>query len=125
MPLDTGAPHIPPQRASGIPTVNGYGVAGSITRNASERWHKAHPGWLVVDGGDNLLSPKPAWRMIEVPDVETGGWSVGPAWFTERPDRNFAIKGMSRYMDGAVTGAVGSNIFKHFVMTIDYPDATA
>ena len=108
-----------------IPTVNGYGVASYITRSVLERWHKAHPGWRVVDGGDDLLSPKPASRMIEVPDVEIGGWSVGPVWFTERPDRNFGIKGMSRYMDRAVTGAVGGNVFEHFVMAIDYPHATA
>ncbi|MDE2315599.1 MAG: hypothetical protein KGK06_04260 [Xanthomonadaceae bacterium] len=126
--LDTGAtahPTAAGKQASGIPTVNGYGVASYITRSVLERWHKAHPGWRVVDGGDDLLGSKPASRMIEVPDVEIGGWSVGPVWFTERPDRNFGIKGMSRYMDSAVTGAVGGNVFEHFVMTIDYPHATA
>ncbi|MDE2317919.1 MAG: hypothetical protein KGK06_16060, partial [Xanthomonadaceae bacterium] len=50
--LDTGAtahPTAAGKQASGIPTVNGYGVASYITRSVLERWHKAHPGWRVVD----------------------------------------------------------------------------
>jgi hypothetical protein len=45
-------------------------------------------------------------------------------WFTERPDANFH-KFMAQWMDKAPEGAVGGNVFRHFVMTIDYPRATA
>ena len=62
--------------------------------------------------------------MIEVPAVEIGGASVGPVWFTWRPDKNFHDY-MSGMMDGRVEGAIGGNALAHFVMTVDYPGAAA
>lgn len=126
--LDTGAtahPTAAGEKASGTPTVNGEGVTSYITTSVLERWHKAHPEWRVVADGDDAFGPKRATRLIEVPRVEIAGWSVGPVWFTERPDRNFGIDGMSKYMDRIVSGAVGGNVFRHFVMTIDYPHEAA
>ncbi|MEW9573763.1 hypothetical protein ABQJ54_18565 [Rhodanobacter sp. Si-c] len=126
--LDTGAtarPTVAGEKASGTPTVNGEGVTSYITTSVLERWHKAHPEWRVVADGDDLLGPKRATRLIEVPDVEIAGWRVGPVWFTERPDRNFGIKGISQYMDRIVSGSAGANIFQHFVMTLDYPHEAA
>ena len=126
--LDTGATAHPTEEGkqiSGTPTVNGYGVTSYITTSMLERWHKAHPGWRVVDKGDDLFGPEHPTRLIEVPKVEIAGWSVGPVWFTERSDRNFDLKGMSEYMDRIVSGAVGGNVFRHFAMTIDYPRETA
>jgi hypothetical protein len=125
--LDSGAtahPTAAGERASGTPTVNGYGVTSYITASMLERWHEAHPDWRVVDKGDDLFGPAHATRLIEVPKVEIAGWTVGPVWFTERPDRSFHDF-MSSMMDRRVEGAVGGNVFRHFAMTIDYPRETA
>ncbi|MBD8871211.1 hypothetical protein [Rhodanobacter sp. DHB23] len=127
--LDTGAtahPTAAGEKASGTPTVNGEGVASYITTSVLERWHKAHPDWRVVDKGDDLGGPEQATRLIEVPKVEIAGWTVGPVWFTERADANFGATdgGMSQYTDRIVSGAVGANVFRHFVMTLDYPRET-
>lgn len=124
--LDTGATAHPTSagaEASGTPTVNGIGVASYITTSMLERWHRAHPGWRVVDKGDDLFGAG-ATRLIEVPKMGIAGRSVGPVWFTERPDRNFHDF-MSSMMDKQVEGAIGGNVFGHFVMTIDYPGSTA
>lgn len=125
--LDTGATAHPTEegkRISGTPTVNGYGVTSYITTSMLDRWHKAHPDWRVIDKGDDLFGPDHATRMIEVPKVGIAGWSVGPVWFTERPDHNFH-DAMSSMMDKRVEGAVGANVFQHFVMTLDYPHEAA
>jgi len=125
--LDTGATSHPTtagEKASGTPTVKGYGVTSYVTTSVLERWHKAHPDWRVVDRGDDLFGPAHVMRLIEVPKVEIAGWSTGPVWFTERPDHNFHDV-MSGYMDKEVEGAVGGNVFRHFTMTIDYPRETA
>lgn len=127
--LDTGAtahPTMAGEKASGTPTVNGIGVTSYIVTSQLERWHRAHPDWPIVLQGDDLFGPKSAMRMIQVPQVQIAGWSVGPVWFTERADINFDLhEGMSSYMDKQVTGAVGGNVFQHFVMTLDYPQRTA
>lgn len=52
------------------------------------------------------------------------GYLPGPVWFTERPDASFH-QFMGQWMDKTPEGAVGGNVFCHFVMTVDYPDATA
>ncbi|TAM26914.1 MAG: hypothetical protein EPN68_06705 [Rhodanobacter sp.] len=125
--LDTGAtahPSAAGEKASGTPTVNGIGVASYITTSVMNRWHKAHPGWRVVVKGDDLAGARYAARLIEVPKVDIAGWTVGPVWFTERPDTAFHDF-MSSMMDKRVEGAVGGNVFQHFVMSIDYPHATA
>ncbi len=125
--LDTGATAHPTpagKKASGIPTVNGEGVTSYIIRSVFERWHTQHPQWRVVKDGDNLAGPGHATRIIEVPEVQIAGWTVGPVWFTERSDADFH-QFMGQWMDKPPDGAVGGNVFRHFVMTIDYPDATA
>jgi hypothetical protein len=123
--LDTGAtahPTVAGRQASGTPTVDGIGVTSYITTGMLERWHKAHPDWPVVANGDDLM--RTPMRLIEVPAVEVAGWKVGPVWFTERPDRNFHVF-MASMMDASVDGALGGNVFAHFAMTIDYPQARA
>jgi hypothetical protein len=124
--LDTGATAHPTEagsKAAGTPTVDGIGVTSYITSGQLERWHRAHPDWRVVDRGDDLL-PKLQARLIEVPRLEIAGWTVGPAWFTERPDASFHDT-MASLMDRAPEGAVGGNVLQHFAMTLDYPKATA
>jgi hypothetical protein len=125
--LDTGAtahPTAAGEKASGTPTVDGLGVTSYVVASVFERWHKAHPDWRVVADGDAAFGPKRPMPLIEVPRVEIAGWTVGPVWFTERPDPAFHDM-MSSAMDKRVEGAVGGNVFEHFVMTIDYPRATA
>lgn len=128
--LDTGATAHP--TAAGKVSVaslseRGVGVTSYISTSVFGRWHSAHPSWRVIEHGDNLLGKRFDSRLIEVPEVEIAGWRVGPVWFTERPDANFSDKpgGMSSYMDQPVVGAVGGNVFAHFTMTIDYPNAKA
>lgn len=124
--LDTGAtahPTAAGEKASGTPTVNGYGVTSYIASSMVERWHKTHPEWPVVEKGDDLRPARPT-RIIEVPTVEIAGWTVGPVWFTEQPDYAYHVY-MASMMDKQVEGAVGGNVFEHFAMTVDYPHAKA
>jgi hypothetical protein len=126
--LDTGATAKPTavgRQASDTPTSpRGIGVTSYITTSVLERWHRRHPDWSVVAQGDDLLGTKYASRLIEVPDIEIAGWTIGPVWFTERADSDFHDF-MSQYMDRRVEGSTGGNIFAHFVMTIDYPASSA
>ncbi|MBD8898069.1 hypothetical protein [Rhodanobacter sp. DHG33] len=125
--LDTGAtahPTAEGEQATDTPTVNGIGVTSYITTSVFNRWHQAHANWRVVTNGDDYFGPKHPMRLIEVPKVEIAGWSVGPVWFTERPDAPFHGM-MSSLMDKQVEGSVGANVFQHFVMTLDYPGEKA
>ncbi|MET0255560.1 MAG: hypothetical protein ABWZ54_03365 [Luteibacter sp.] len=121
--LDTGATAHPTEaglKAMGTPVVGGYGVTSYVTASVMDRWHARHPDWKLVKQADDLFGPDKTKRAIEVPQVIVGGWSVGPVWFTERPDANFVEK-MSAAMDDTVYGAAGGNLFRTFRMTIDYP----
>ncbi|WDS35377.1 hypothetical protein [Pseudoxanthomonas sp.] len=124
--LDTGATAKPTPaglEASHIDTARGIGVTSYITTSMLERWHREHQTWRLVDKGDALMD---GMRIIEVPSVEIAGWSVGPLWFTERPDGAFdEHTGISQYMDGPVVGAAGANLWQNFVMTLDYSHDTA
>lgn len=125
--LDTGASSYPTPvavRISGTPTVHGEGVTSYITTGTLERWHRAHPDWRVVENADYKVAAHPLKRIIEVPEVEIAGWSVGPVWFTEQPDKAFH-EYMAKMMDKPTEGAVGGNVFRHFAMTIDYPHEAA
>lgn len=125
--LDTGAtahPSASGKAATGIETVHGFGVTSYITTSTLERWHQAHPAWTMVEDGDDLMAPRFKARLIEVPAVEIAGWSVGPVWFTERPDQAFHGM-MASLMDASPEGAIGANVLARFSMTIDYPHATA
>ncbi len=125
--LDTGATAHRTEagaKATGEPAIRGKGVTSYITRSTFDRWHKEHPEWRVVEKGDDLFGPAFIMRIIEVPNVQIAGWSIGPVWFTERPDPSFH-QFMAQWMDKKPEGAVGGNIFSHFVMTVDYPNAKA
>lgn len=125
--VDTGATASPTPsaaRLSGTPTVRGQGVASYITTRKLDAWHSKHPDWRVLEHADTLVPNPAAQRIIEVPQVQIAGWSVGPVWFTERPDKAFH-QYMAQMMDKPTEGAVGGNVFRHFAMTIDYPRETA
>lgn len=119
--LDTGASAFPSdtgRQVTGTPTVNGFGVTSYITHSQLERWHAKHPEWRVLENGDVMFA-KYSPRMIEVPSMEIAGWSLGPVWFTERPDSAFHDM-MDSIMDVTPEGAIGANVLGHFVLTIDY-----
>jgi hypothetical protein len=91
-----------------------------IAASMFARWHQRHPDWRVVEHADGLLD----MPMIQVPEVRVGGYAVGPAWFTMRPDRNFH-EFMSQWMDRRVEGALGGSVLRFFRVTLDYPAGTA
>lgn len=91
-----------------------------ITDDVFQAWRRAHPEWRVIEGAQAGSGSD----MIEVPEVVIAGFAVGPVWFTHRPNANFHDM-MSSMMDARVEGAVGGNVFRHFVMTVDYPGAVA
>ncbi len=91
-----------------------------IAQNVFERWRQRHPDWRVVEHADRVLD----MPMILVPEIHVGGYAVGPAWFTMRPDKNFH-QFMSQWMDRRVEGALGGSVLRSFRVTLDYPGATA
>lgn len=95
--------------------------AGSfIAAGVLQRWRDRHPDWRVIEHGDRNGSG----RLIEVPELEVGGYRVGPVWFAERADRNFH-EYMSQWMDRRIDGAIGGNAFATLKVSVDYPSATA
>lgn len=95
-----------------------------ITARVFNRWRQAHRSRRVVTNGDDLFGTQNPMRLIEVSKVAITGWSVGPLWLTERPDGDFHSL-LDPLTDKSVAGAVGANVFQHFVMTLDYPRETA
>ncbi len=126
--LDTGATGAPTRQALvAQPTpapVNGVRATSFITKSTLDTWHAAHPEWIVVDKADDLFAPKFIARAIRVPHVDIAGSTIGPVWFTERPDAAFRAM-MSSMTDRPVEGALGGNALAHFRMTLDYAQALA
>jgi hypothetical protein len=125
--LDTGATGHPTpagQSAEGGEAVEGFRATSFITTSTLEAWHKAHPDWQVIQDGDDLFAPRFSARLIRVPGVEIARSTIGPVWFTERPDGAFK-RMMSSMTDKPVEGALGGNALSHFAMTVDYRGAKA
>ena len=121
--LDTGATAretVVGAKATGAVSVHGFGVTSYAPTSLINRWHAQHKDWPVINDGDEIVKHM---RLIRVPNVVIAGWSTGPIWFTERPDKN--IDNLSNYMNGPVEGSAGANIFRHFKMTLDYPAGVA
>jgi hypothetical protein len=93
-----------------------------IIQSVFERWRERHPDWAVLEGGGRF-GPG-TMPLIRVPRVSVAGWTVGPVWFTMRPDRNFR-QYMSQWMDRQVDGALGGSALRYFRVTVDYPNAVA
>jgi hypothetical protein len=116
--LDTGATTevtAAAQKAGNFPSAPF--AASFISKSIADRWHAAHPQWPYIPDAESDMTPHAA--MIQVPAVTVGGYTVGPAWFTVRPDKNFASF-MSQYMDALVVGALGGSVLKNFRLTVDY-----
>lgn len=95
-------------------------ATASCSDDVFQAWRQAHPEWRVIQGAQAGTGSD----MIEVPEIGIAGFSIGPVWFTHRPNAAFHDM-MSSMMDQKVEGAVGGNAFRHFVMTVDYPNAMA
>lgn len=91
-----------------------------ITATVFERWRKQHPNWRVIERAEKRSNE----AMIEVPSVSIAGYTIGPVWFTRRPDKNFH-EWMSQWMDQRIEGALGGNALRHFRVSVDYPRALA
>jgi hypothetical protein len=95
-------------------------AASFITASVFTRWRERHPSWKVVEKADEMMGQ----AMIEVPAVEIGGYTVGPVWFTRRPDGSFHDY-MSKMMDRRIEGALGGSALQYLRVTVDYPGAVA
>lgn len=119
--LDTGA-HTRVTRSAqirgGFPTAPF--AANFIEASIAARWHRAHPSWPYLARAE-IGS---AADMIRVRSVIIGGYTVGPTWFTIRPDASYSTF-MSKYMDRPVVGSIGGATLRHFRLTVDYPNERA
>ena len=119
--FDTGASLVLSDSAHaklGGPPVQGTSF---ISESIFEKWRSDQPEWRIIENADRFPGGMP---VIEVPEVSVAGHTVGPVWFTKRPDRNFH-EYMSGMMDRHVEGALGGSLFRYFVITADYPGARA
>jgi hypothetical protein len=95
--------------------------AGSfIVASTFDRWRRDHPTWRVIERAEAPTGS----AMIEVPEMEIGGYHVGPVWFTSRRDADFH-RAMDRLMDRPVVGSLGGSALRYFAVTVDYPRAVA
>lgn len=120
--LDTGATTILSDEARDVLPGAGSGKQGTsfIVESVFEAWRENNPDWQIIEDGDKVLD----MPMIEVPKVTIAGHTVGPVWFTMRPDLNFH-EHMSQMMGRRIDGAVGESALKYFRMIVDYPNAWA
>ena len=91
-------------------------ISASIFNN----WKNRNPNWTVIEEAESGTGEE----MIKVPSVIIAGQTIGPVWFTRRPDHNFD-KFMSAMMDRQIDGAIGGSGLKYFEMVIDYIDENA
>ncbi len=121
--FDTGATVVLPPPALALLADRGEAERATsfITSSTMARWRVRHPDWKVIPNADENV---PNMSMIEVAAISVAGYTVGPVWFTERPDRNFH-EYMSQFMDQRVEGALGGSALQYFRVTVDYSKATA
>ena len=77
-----------------------------ITHARFDKWHKAHPDWMV-----QAISP--GVDRIDVPEVNIAKYPVGGVSFTTRPSDD-VFEGES------VDGKLGSNAWSFSVLMLDY-----
>jgi hypothetical protein len=54
-------------------------AASFVVQSVFDRWRQRHPRWRVIERADQLLG-NARFPMIEVPELEVGGFTVGPVW---------------------------------------------
>jgi hypothetical protein len=92
-----------------------------IAQSHFDAWHQKHPNWRVIEEADTSIGNEP---IIEVPAVTVAGHTVGPVWFTRRPDPNYH-QFASFWTDRRVEGSLGGSALKYFRVSLDYPNAVA
>ena len=122
--LDTGAKaQLSDRAAAHFGEEQGTSVGTSfIVQSVFEEWVDEHPEWTVLPAADTIRGH--SYPMIEVPEVVIGEHTVGPIWFTVRPDSAF-LEYMSSMMDQTVHGALGGSGLQYFRLVVDYPNAKA
>ncbi|MEM1259644.1 MAG: hypothetical protein AAGH81_14010 [Bacteroidota bacterium] len=121
--FDTGATfHLSPEARERLQRKEQIG-GSFIAMSVFEKWKEQHPDWEIIRGGDvvPVRGQSFAMDMIRVPEVKLGTISVGPVWFSSRPDTAWS-KGMIQSMDKSVQGALGGSALKYVSITIDYPN---
>jgi hypothetical protein len=115
--LDTGATtKLTPAAATSLAKDGAPERATSFMKAAVfDRWHSRHPEWRVVAAAEQRTGAD----MIEVPAVTVAGQTVGPVWFTRRPDKAFD-EFMSSLMDAPVVGALGGSGLRYFKVSVDF-----
>lgn len=103
----------------GFPGADAVGTS-FISESIFKKWREKHPEWRIINNADLTMNAS----MIEVPEITIAGHTVGPVWFTVRPDKNFS-EFMSKWMDKQVVGAIGGSAFKYFNIIVDYPNQRA
>ncbi|HTS82260.1 MAG TPA: hypothetical protein VMH40_16775 [Myxococcaceae bacterium] len=120
--FDTGATtELSPEALAKIADGGAAARATSFMKAAVfDGWRKAHPDWTVLEKAEARTGAD----MIRVPAVVVAGQTVGPVWFTRRPDPAFDTF-MSSMMDAPVVGALGGSGLRHFRITVDYAAGVA
>ena len=122
--LDTGATFLlTDESAPAFQSAPGAQVGGGfVMKSVFDDWHARHADWRTIAHGDGRGAN--AYPMIEVPRVSVAGYTVGPVWFSLRPDENLTGM-MSSMTDQPVVGAFGGSGLQYFHVVLDYPKATA
>ena len=117
--FDTGATTFPNMDALKQMNLSRSSTLGTsfITQSKFEEWREKHADWKVIEQGERFTGA----HYIEVPEVKIAGHTVGPVWFTMRPDQAFH-QNMSAMMDKKVEGALGGSLFQYFKITANYPE---
>ena len=119
--LDTGASAWSSSEAAtvaGLP--EGQSGTSFIAASIFDEWTNTHSDWLVIEKGCRVSNQD----MIRVPAITVGKSTIGPVWFTRRPDPNFH-QFMSSMMDRRIDGALGGSALKYLRIVVDYPNEQA
>ena len=119
--LDTGTSAWPSSEAATVAGLSeGQSGTSFIAASIFDEWTKTHSDWLVIEKGCRVSNQD----MIRVPAITVGKSTIGPVWFTRRPDPDFH-QFMSSMMDRRIDGALGGSALKYLRIVVDYPNEQA
>jgi hypothetical protein len=105
----------------GLPSERAISLAWGWLFN---RWKERHPDWRVIPGADSMSKD----ALIEVPSVRVAGFDVGPVWFRSLSSANTpppARPEGAPLLGSRVSGTIGGNVLRHFLIQLDYPRGLA